>query len=299
MEFQEPLLMIIDANSLAHRAFHALPPLTTKNGRLVNAIYGFFSIFFKALRDLKPVFVVTAFDSPAPTFRHQVFQDYKATRPKTPEPFLQQLPQIKEILAMMTIKVFEKPGLEADDIIGSVAFSVEKKSQSPAPKVIILSSDTDLLQLVSEKTKVLILKRGISETVLYDEATVQKRYQGLTPKQLIDFKALRGDPSDNIPGVFGVGEKTAISLIGRFQTLENLYSSLGQKDVKKSLKSSVFDKLVAQKEKAFLSQSLARIRCDEELGFSLEGCLWQGYDKKKLSTVFGELEFFSLLSRLP
>lgn len=298
MEFQEPLLMIIDANSLAHRVFHALPPLTTKNGRLVNAIYGFFSIFFKALRDLKPSLVVTAFDSPGPTFRHKIFSDYKATRPKTPEPFLQQLSQIKEILAMMTIKIFEKPGLEADDIIGSVALAAQK-SQPPAPEVIILSSDADLLQLVSEKTKVLILKKGISETVLYDEEMVQKRYQGLTPKQLIDFKALRGDPSDNIPGVFGVGEKTAISLIGRFQTLENLYFSLGQKDVKKSLKSSVFDKLVAQKEKAFLSQSLARIRCDEELGFSLEECLWQGYDKKKLSAVFSELEFFSLISRLP
>ncbi len=223
MEFQEPFLMIIDAHSLAHRAFHALPPLTTKNGRLVNAIYGFFSIFFRALRDLKPGFVVVVFDSSAPTFRHKEFPDYKATRPKTPEPFLEQLSQIKEILAMMAIKVFEKPGLEADDIIGSVALAVEKIPSPPAPKVVILSSDNDFLQLVNERTKVLILKKGISETVFYDQKAVREKYQGLNPKQLVDYKALRGDPSDNIPGVFGIGEKTAIGVMLKLNSLENLY----------------------------------------------------------------------------
>lgn len=291
------LLIVIDANSLIHRAYHALPSLTTKAGELVNAVYGFFSIFLKALRELNPDFVATAFDLAVPTFRHQIFSDYKAKRKKAPEDFYRQIPRIKGILDAFGIKIFEKEGFEADDIIGTIALLAETKS--PDLEIIILSSDTDVLQLVDAKTKALILKKGISQTILYDEKGVQEKYQGLTPRQLIDFKALRGDPSDNIPGVFGIGEKTATELINRFKSLENLYSGLDQEETSKSLKESLLNKLVNQKEKAFLSKRLAEICRDIDLNFDLESCSWKNYDRDGVAKIFKDLGFFSLLARLP
>ena len=291
------LLIVIDANSLIHRAYHALPPLTTKGGELVNAVYGFFSIFLKALRELNPDFVATAFDLAAPTFRHQIFCHYKAKRKKPPEDFYRQIPKIKEILNSFGIKIFEKQGFEADDVIGTIAMLAETKS--PNLETVILSSDADVLQLVDAKTKVLILKKGVSQTILYDEKGVQEKYQGLTPRQLIDFKALRGDPSDNIPGVFGIGEKTAAELINRFNSLENLYSSLDQEEARKSLKESLLSKLVNQREEAFLSKKLAEICRDIDLNFDLESCSWKGYDRDGVTKIFKNLGFFSLLAKLP
>lgn len=297
MEDKRQLLTIIDAHSIIHRAFHALPPLTAKDGRAVGAVYGFFSIFFKTLRELKPDFAAIAFDSAVPTFRHKIFPDYKAKRKKAPEELNQQIPLIKEILNVFKVKIFEKGGFEADDLIGTIVTRVEKDLVFPNLKIIILSSDADLLQLVDERTKALILKKGVSQTILYDDPAVREKYQGLGPRQLIDYKALRGDPSDNIPGVLGIGEKTATELIKQFQSLENIYLTIEQD--KDSLKESLYGKLIQQKEKAFLSQKLARLQRNVDIDFDLKSCRRGEYDRPAVVEVFKNLQFFSLLDKLP
>ena len=299
MEDKKPLLIVIDANSIIHRAFHALPLFTTKDGRAVGAVYGFFSVFFKTLRELKPNFVAITFDLAAPTFRHKVFPDYKAKRKKAPEELYQQIPLIKEILSVLKIKVFEKEGFEADDLIGTIAARAEKDLVFPNLETIILSSDADVLQLVDGRTRAMILKKGVSQTILYDEKGVEEKYLGLSPRQLIDFKALRGDPSDNIPGVFGIGEKIATELLKQFQSLENVYLAIEQDKNKASLKESLYGKLVQQKDQAFLSKKLAEIRRDIDVDFDLESCRWGEYDRKAVTEVLKNLQFFSLLNKLP
>ena len=287
MEQKKPLL-IIDANALIHRAYYALPPLTNKRGELVNAVYGFLLVFLKTLREVKPDFIVAAFDLPFSTFRHRKFKDYKAKRPRTPEELSQQIPKVKEILKAFKVPVFEKEGFEADDIIATL----KVKSQKSKVKSIIVSGDSDLLQLVDAQTKVYFLRRGVKNTVLYNEDLIKEKYQGLAPKQLVDFKALRGDPSDNIPGVKGIGEKTAIKLIKKFNSLENLYSNLTGLD--KSLR----QKLKEHKKEAFLSKKLAQIRKDVPIDFDLKKCRWKDYDREKIIQVLKDLGFRSLISRL-
>jgi DNA polymerase-1 len=286
-------LIIIDANSLIHRAYHALPPFTDKQGEPVGAVYGFFSIFFRALKELEPDFIALAFDMAAPTFRHQAFLGYKAKRRKPPDEFYRQIPKIKEILQLFGLPIFEREGFEADDIIGTIAVLAQGKSL----ETVILSSDNDVLQLVNKTTKALLLRRGITEKTLYDEKAVQEKYQGLAPKQLIDFKALRGDPSDNIPGVFGIGEKTAIKLINQFVNLENLYQEIAKGTT--NLKEALVDKLTKQREQAFLSKRLSEIHQNADINFNLESCQWRGYDREKVAEALRKLQFFSLLKRLP
>src|SRR3989344_7713390 len=218
-------LVIIDSNSLLHRAFHALPPLTTKSGEPTGAIYGFLLILFKALNDLKANYVVACFDTKAPTFRHERFEGYKAHRPKTPNEILLQLPKTKEILEKLKIPVFAKEGFEADDLIATIVTMA--KNQSDSLDIYILSGDLDNLQLVDKDTKVYTLGRGIKDTVVYDKDRVVGRV-GVTPAQMGDFKALSGDPADNIPGVPGIGKKTAAELIKKFNGVKNLYSEISQ-----------------------------------------------------------------------
>jgi len=257
-------LLIIDANSLIHRAYHALPRLTTKKGELVNAIYGFLLVFFRALKEFRPDFVAATFDFPAPTFRHEQFNGYKATRPKAPDDLYVQIPQVKKILENFNIQVFEKKGFEADDIIGTIARLSPRKHIVPRIENVILSGDLDVLQLVNPQTKVYTLKKGVKDTVLYDQDRVRERYGGLKPEQLLDFKALKGDPSDNIPGVPGIGKKTAIQLLNEFQNLDNLYKAI-----------------------------------DGHTSESFKNCALKGYDKKKIVEIFKDLEFHSLIDKLP
>jgi DNA polymerase-1 len=285
-------LVIIDSNSIIHRAYHALPPLTTKKGELVNAVYGFLLVFFKVLREFKPDFVVATFDFPAPTFRHQEFKEYKATRPKAPDELYNQIPKVKEILNSFNVPIFEKEGFEADDLIGTISRLAPKKQILPAIETIILSGDLDTLQLINQHTKVYILKKGVKETILYDERAVRERY-GLPPEQLIDFKALKGDPSDNIPGVPGIGEKTAIKLIKEFGSLENLYSSLT------GLNQPLRAKLEEYKDQAFFSKNLAKINQNIEIDFDFKKGEWKNYDREKVTKILKDLEFFSLVARLP
>jgi len=285
-------LIIIDSNSIIHRAYHALPPLTTKKGELVNAVYGFLLVFFKVLREFQPDFVVATFDFPAPTFRHKEFKEYKATRPKAPDELYNQIPKVKEILESFNVPIFEKEGFEADDLIGAIAKLAPKKQILPAIETIILSGDLDTLQLINLHTKVYILKKGVKETILYDEKAVKERY-GLSPEQLVDFKALKGDPSDNIPGVPGIGEKTAIKLIKEFGNLENLYSALT------GLNQPLRAKLEEYKDQAFFSKNLAKINQNVEIDFDFKKGEWKNYDREKVTKILKDLEFFSLIARLP
>ena len=302
MEDKKKHLLIIDANSVIHRAYHALPLLTTKKGELVNAVYGFLLVFFKAIKDFQPDYIVACFDFPGPTFRHKKYKEYKAKRPPTPKDLVSQIPKVKEILNAFSVPVFEKEGFEADDIIASLKI----KNQRAKIKNIIISGDLDLLQLVDKQTGVYILRKGVKDTVLYDENLVKEKFQGLTPEQILDFKALRGDPSDNIPGVTGVGEKTAIKLIKQFGNLENLYKAINQRPPHQiigggliSVNQRLRAKLEEYKEQAFLSRELAEIEKNTPIDFNLEKCRWGEYDKEKIVQLLKNLEFYSLIERLP
>ncbi len=286
-------LIIIDGNALLHRAFHAIPPLTTKDGVMVNAVYGFVTILMRVMKDLKPTHVTATFDLKAPTFRHKEYEEYKAHRVKQPDELYDQLPLIKKIVKAFNIPIYEIEGFEADDIIGTVS-----KQLDPIDNIesYIITGDLDALQLVDDNTKVYTLKKTIADTIIYDEAEVIKKYDGLKPCQLIDYKALRGDPSDNIPGARGIGEKTAIELLNEFKTLTDLY-----KKFKKSnkIKPRIKDLLTEYEDDAWLSQKLATIVTDVPINFNIEDCLFTGVDKNKTVKIFQELEFRTLLGKIP
>ncbi len=293
-------LIIIDCNSIIHRAFHALPYLATKKGELVNAVYGFLLVFLRAIREFQPDYIAATFDFPAPTFRHKKFKEYKAKRPPAPSELYLQLPKVKEVLKAFNIPIFEKEGFEADDIIATISYQVPKKQAFPKIETIILSGDTDTLQLADKYTKIYNLKKGVKDVILYDEKSVKEKFGGLTPNQLLDYKALRGDPSDNIPGVTGIGEKTAIELLLEFNNMDNLYREIETGSNKAvELKPKLKETLLKYKEQALLSRELARIDKNVGIDFNLTDCRWGKYNKKKVIDILKSLEFYSLINRLP
>ncbi len=287
-------LLIIDGNALVHRSFHAIPPLSNNKGEPVNAVYGFAATLLKAWKELKPTHIVATFDLKGPTFRHEEYKEYKATRVKAPDELYAQLPMTKELVRTFDIPIFEKQGFEADDMIGTITKLVPKNVEC-----VILTGDMDTMQLVNEKTFIYTLRRGMSDTALYTEAAVKERY-GLRPDQIIDYKALRGDPSDNIPGVKGIGEKGATELLQAFGTLEKLYTELAD-ETKKALaiRESMREKLLLNKTNAFMSQSLATIKCDVPIEFSIDAAAIHTYDRDKVVALLQELNFTSLLYKLP
>jgi len=293
-------LILVDSNALIHRSFHAIPPLTTRSGELVNAVYGFSSILLRVINELKPDYIVAAFDLAAPTFRHIVYEEYKATRPKTPDELYKQIPRAKEVLKALNIPILEKEGFEADDIIGTMA----KRIGKDGVEVLIITGDLDTLQLIDKNIRVYTPKRGLSETVIYGEKEVEERY-GLKVNQMIDYKALRGDPSDNIPGVKGVGEKGACNLLKEFGTLENLYKKLDKLTERQiidspALSKNVVEKLKANKQMAFFSKKLVTIHLKVPLKITLKELDWQKkYDIDKIKALFNELNFQTLIKRLP
>ena len=296
---QKAKFMIIDGNALIHRSWHALPPLTTKKGEMVNAVYGFTAVLLKALREFKPEFVALTLDRKEKTFRHEQYADYKATRVKAPDELYAQIPRVKEIAVAFNIPIFELPGFEADDLIGTLANKVDGTVEK-----IIVTGDMDTLQLVNNHTKVFTMKRGLTDSMIYDEKAVRERY-GLEPEQMIDFKALRGDPSDNIPGVKGIGEKTAAELLQEFGTLEEVYEYVEKLKTqnsklksKEEIKERILNLLVQYKDDALISKELATIKCDAKIDFKLDKARFGDFDQEKLAKLFNELEFRSLLPRL-
>jgi len=293
-------LIVIDSNAIIHRAFHALPPLSTKKGEIINAVYGFMLVLFRAIRELKPTYIVACFDVKGPTFRHDKYKEYKGKRLPTDDNLIQQIPKVKEILTAFGIKILEKQGFEADDLIGFVAKSASGNKSFQNAEIIIITGDLDTLQLIDDKVRVYALRKGVKDIVLYDEVLVKEKYLGLEPSQLIDFKALRGDPSDNIIGVAGIGEKTAIELINKFKSLDNLYEEIekNSEDAKR-IKPRIKELLISQKEQVSLSKFLVKIETDIPIDFDLEGCFFGGYDKDKISEIFNKFEFYSLIKKLP
>ncbi|MBU0572976.1 MAG: DNA polymerase I, partial [Candidatus Margulisbacteria bacterium] len=285
MKRGKPLALLIDGNSLAYRAFYALPDtMKTSKGIGTNAVYGFTNTLIKALLDDKPDFAAVAFDRKEPTFRHLEYKEYKATRDKAPPTLYDQMPYVREAVEALGIPVLEKAGFEADDIIGTLA----KKCEKEGYEVVILSGDKDSLQLITENIKLLTMRKGITDTVLYDEKAVEEKYS-LRPDQMIDLKALKGDASDNIPGIKGIGEKTAITLLKEFSTLENLLDNAG------SIKREKTRQLVEQgKESALLSKRLGAIKTDVELDVEIKP---QKIDITRAAPFFEKMEFSSLAKK--
>lgn len=282
-------IVLIDGHSILNRAFYGLPDMTTSKGEHTNAVLGFINIMFKILEEEKPDYLTVAFDTSHPTFRHEMFSAYKGTRKGMPEELRQQVPVMKEVLTAMNVKIIEKPGYEADDILGTLAVQAEREGN----QVSLVSGDRDLLQLASEKIKIRIpkTKRTGTEIEDYLAADVQEKYH-VTPKQFIDLKGLMGDTSDNIPGVPGIGEKTAAKLIEAYQSMENIYEHLDEMTPNKAVNS-----LRDNKELAFLSKKLATICTDCGIDFRIEEAGLDNLYNEEVYLLFKRLEFKNLLSR--
>jgi DNA polymerase I len=289
----ENRLIIIDSNALLHRSFHALPPLKNKAGQETGAVYGYLLTLFKAIKDLKPEYIVATFDTKVKTFRHEKFENYKAQRPATPTGIISQIPVTKEILETFNIPVFAKEGVEADDLIATICTLTQK--EKPDLDIYIVSGDLDNLQLVNDKIKVYTLGKGIKDTVIYDINKVIERF-GVRPNQMVDFKALIGDSSDNVPGVDGIGKKTAAEIIQKYDTIKNLYDELSTDTA--VLKPKVKETLKKNKEAAFLARELVEMKKDCDINFNIENCKFGNYDKKVVEQKLRELEFNSLIDRL-
>jgi len=286
-------LIIIDSNALLHRSFHALPPLMTKSGQETGAVYGYLLTMFKAITDLKADYVVACFDTKMPTFRHEMFKDYKAQRPATPSGIISQIPITKEVLATFKIPVFAKEGVEADDLIATIC--AKQPKEYPDTEIFIVSGDLDNTQLIDEGIKVYTLGKGIKDTVIYDINKVRERF-GVEPKQMVDFKALTGDPSDNIPGVAGIGKKTAAEIIQKYGSIKNLYEELSTDTA--VLKPKVKEMLKLNKESALMSRELAQMKNDVDIDFKIEDCKFGNFDKNQVENIFKKLDFNSLIARL-
>lgn len=291
-------LLLIDIHALIHRSFHALPPLTAPNGEPVNVLYGLASTFLKVLREEKPDYIAAAFDRPEPTFRDQLYKDYKAQRPKAPNELISQIIKSRELVENFGFKIFEQPGWEGDDIIGSLA---EKFKNELDLKIVILTGDLDALQLVEgEKVVVKTLKKGVSETVIYDEKAVQERY-GLLPSQLIDYKSLAGDSSDNIKGAPGIGPKTAVQILSKYKSIDNFYRQIEEDgpDLIPAKEKKLAEKLIACKEDVFLAKKLVTINRNVGFNVKLDDLVCGSLPADRLKDYFNQLGFQSLIKRLP
>lgn len=306
------ILILIDAHAIIHRAFHAIPPLTTKRGELVNAVYGFASTFLHVISTLEPTHIAVCFDEKGPTFRHEQFKDYKAHRVATPNNLIAQFPLTRELIKAFGIPSFGITGYEADDLIGTLS----RQAQKEDVETLIVTGDKDAYQLINHKVRVYNVGRGNKNAEIVDEDAFKDKY-GFDPKHLVDLKALQGDPSDNIPGVAGIGEKTAIDLVKQFGSIEKLYDHLNcntnakitskvtrsdsfeMKEAQVKVSSKIRDKLCADQESAFLSKKLATIDTNAPIKLDLDACTIKHYDEEGARKLFEELGFQSLTKRLP
>ena len=284
-------LLILDSNSILNRAFYGVRYLSAKDGTPTNAIYGFLNILLKLIKEQEPDYICAAFDVKAPTFRHKQYEGYKAQRKPMPEGLAAQMPLAKDVLRAMGVTILEKEGYEADDIIGTVARLCEESEIS----CFIATGDKDDLQLASDKTKVIltVTKSGYNETIIYDDKAVKEKYH-VTPTEFIDVKALMGDPSDNIPGVKGVGEKTAMSLIEKHHSIEYIYENID--DI--GLKGTMLQKMKDGREMAFMSKELATINRNTPIEFNAEKCVFDGFENNgELYEILKRLELNSIIKK--
>ena len=282
-------LLILDSNSLMNRAFYAIPPLTNAEGIHTNAIYGFTNMLLKMKEDINPDYIVAAFDKKAPTFRHKEYDEYKAGRKKMPDELSEQFPIIKELLELMAINIYEIEGFEADDIIGTVA----KIAQNENIEVYIVTGDKDALQLATKTTKIVITKKGVSETAIYDEETFKNEF-AITPTQFIDVKGLMGDKSDNIPGIPGIGEKTAFKLIQTYGSVEEVLNNIDEISGKK-----LKENLTTYSEQGIFSKKLATIMTEVPIEIDLDEIRsTDNYDGAKLKKLFLKLGMKSVINKL-
>ena len=284
-------LVLVDGHAVFHRAYHAMPPLTTSKGELVNAVFGFTSMLLRAIDDIKPDYIVCTFDTADATFRHQEYTGYKAQRAVAPEELHEQMPRVKEILSVLNIPVFELSGYEADDIIGTL---VKQSTENGIPnlEVVIVTGDRDSFQLARPRVKIYTPGKSFSDVVYYDEKIIKEKY-GVDPAKLIDIKGLAGDQSDNIPGVRGIGEVGATKLIQEFGSVEEVYKNL-EKIPERTRKL-----LEEDAESAVMSKKLATIDLNTPIKLDLKKCVLHDYDKNEAVELFRELEFKSLLNKLP
>ncbi|MFD1676649.1 DNA polymerase I [Alicyclobacillus fodiniaquatilis] len=289
MSTQPAKLLLIDGNSILYRAFFALPPLSNKQGQQTNAVYGFTLMLLKLLQEEKPTHLAVAFDKTKKNFRHEMYENYKGTRQKTPDELAEQFPMIRTLLQAFSIPVIEVDGYEADDIIGTLA----KQAEAAELDTRIVSGDKDLLQLVSDKVHALVTRRGITDVDFYDAAAIKERYGGLEPNQIIDLKGLMGDNSDNIPGVPGVGEKTAIKLLNTRASVEEVLAHLDEVSGKK-----LRENLAEHHADAILSKQLATIVTDVPLDIDISRLVYGGYGVDTVVEVFRTLDFHSLIDKI-
>jgi DNA polymerase-1 len=303
--------VILDGHAIIYRAYHALKDLTDPTGKPINAVYGFARILLKVINDYDPKYIAVTFDHKnGKSARVSEYKEYKAQRPPMPDDLIDQVRIIKDLVRAFNIPQFEIDGFEADDLLGTIADEVKGIKNTPdGVQTIIVTGDKDILQLVDdEKTHVFIPGRGrFSKDKEYDEAGVKQKL-GVSPDQIPDLKALMGDPSDNIPGVKGIGEKTAVKLIQEFGSIENLYTTVdalakqeseGSRSQHQLVKGAVLTKLVADEQMAFLSKKLATIHHNAPIEFKLEKCVTKDYDKHKVAELFERYQFNSLKSLLP
>lgn len=281
-------LVLIDGNSIIYRSFFALPLLNNDKGVYTNAVYGFTTMLLRILEEEKPTHMLVAFDAGKTTFRHATYKEYKGGRQKTPPELSEQFPLLKEVLDAFQISHYELPNYEADDIIGTLSQEAKKENWN----VTVISGDKDLLQLVSDNVTVNLTKKGISDVESYTPAFLKEKME-ITQEQIIDLKALMGDSSDNIPGVPGVGQKTATKLLKQFETLEKVYDHVDEVSGKK-----LKEKLVKHKEDAFMSKELVTINCSSPIDITLENIDYEGYEASKVSEIFKDLGFNSLLDKV-
>jgi DNA polymerase-1 len=292
-------LVLLDAHAILHRAYHALPDFRSTKGEPTGALYGFCTFLMKMIKDLKPDYVAACYDLPEPTKRHEVYTDYKGTRKKIDDDLISQLERSKDVCTAFNIPMYSSPGFEADDMLGTI---VEQTKKDPNLDIIIASGDMDTMQLVSgDKVRVYTLKKGIKETIVYNEDGVNERFH-FGPTLLPDYKGLRGDPSDNIIGISGIGEKTAEILITNFGTIENIYKALAKGDTafeKVGIKGKTLEKIKEGKEEALFSKMLATIRRDGPIHFVLPEKEWiASVDQQKVLSFLTEMDFRSLKAKV-
>jgi len=300
-------LVLIDSHAILHRAYHALPRLNFKRkGQLVNAVYGFFSMLLKAINELKPDYLIACFDAPGPTFRHEQFIGYQANRPKMADELSEQIELARESLKKAGIPVLIQPGFEADDLIGTIIKKIKnqpachrlrlrpmagRKSKIKIKEIIVVTGDKDLMQLVDNRVRLFLLSKGISGAELVGPKEVKEKL-GVKPRQVVDYKALVGDPSDNYPGVAGIGPKTANKLIAQFGSLNKIFAQVQKID------SKLRDKLEAGRESALLSYQLAKIVRNAPIKLKLSDSRWNQNKLIKLKSVLKKLGFPSLVKRI-